>query len=114
MATTSTSIRIKNVVLVHGGFVDGSGWEAVHRTLLRDGYSVAVVQNPTTSLADDVAATRRIIQEQDGPVMLVGHSYGGAVITEAGNDPKVVGLVYVAAFAPDSGESVSTLISGAP
>lgn len=114
MATTSTSISIKNVVLVHGGFVDGSGWEAVNRTLLKDGYKVAVVQNPTTSLADDVAATRRALKEQDGPAVLVGHSYGGAVITEAGNDPKVAGLVYVAAFAPDSGESVSTLIKDPP
>src|SRR5271165_6467328 len=105
---------VKNVVLVHGGFVDGSGWEGVYKTLKRDGYTVSIVQNPTISLADDVAATKRTIANQDGPVILVGHSYGGAVITEAGNDPKVAGLVYVAAFAPEKGESVSTLINSAP
>jgi pimeloyl-ACP methyl ester carboxylesterase len=109
---------VKNVVLVHGGFVDGSGWQGVYKALKKDGYTVAVVQNPTVSLEDDVAVTKRTIASQDGPVILVGHSYGGAVITEAGNDPKVAGLVYVAAFAPDKGESVSTLISnpspGAP
>ena len=99
-----------NVVLVHGGFVDGSGWEDVHNILTRDGHHVAIVQIPTLSLADDVAATRRVIDTQDGPVVLVGHSYGGAVITEAGNDPKVAGLVYIAAFAPDKGESVASLI----
>ena len=106
------------VVLVHGGFVDGSGWEDVYRILKKDGYNVSIVQNPTSSLADDVAATKRVLAEQNGPVILVGHSYGGAVITEAGNDPKVAGLVYVAAFAPDKGESVGTLIKdpqpGAP
>jgi pimeloyl-ACP methyl ester carboxylesterase len=102
------------VVLVHGGFVDGSGWEDVYRILTRDGYAVSIVQNPTTSLADDVATTRRVVQAQDGPVILVGHSYGGAVITEAGNDPKVAGLAYIAAFAPDKGESVSTLIKDPP
>src|SRR6202023_3571421 len=109
---------VKNIVLVHGGFVDGSGWEGVYKILKKDGYTVAVVQNPTISLADDVAVTKRTIASQNGPIILVGHSYGGAVITEAGNDPKVVGLVYVAAFAPDRGESVSTLIKdttpGAP
>jgi len=104
----------RNVVLVHGGFVDGSGWEAVYRALRRDGFAVSVVQNPTISLADDVNATRRVVAAQNGPVILVGHSYGGAVITEAGNDPKVVGLVYIAAFAPDRGESVSTLIKDPP
>ncbi len=108
----------KNVVLVHGGFVDGSGWEGVYRALRRDGFPVSIVQNPTTSLADDVNATKRVVAAQEGPVVLVGHSYGGAVITEAGNDPKVVALVYIAAFAPDKGESVSTLIKdpapGAP
>ena len=88
-----------SIVLVHGGFVDGSGWEGVYTILKKDGYSAGVVQNPTTSLADDVATTRRVIAEQTGPVILVGHSYGGAVITEAGNDPKVVGLVYITAFA---------------
>ena len=92
-------MAVKNIVLVHGGFVDGSGWEEVYKTLKRDGYTVAIIQNPTISLADDVAATKRTIANQDGPVILVGHSYGGAVITEAGNDPKVAGLVYVAAFA---------------
>jgi len=103
-----------NVVLVHGGFVDGSGWEDVHNILTRDGHHVSIVQNPTLSLADDVIATRRVIDAQDGPVILVGHSYGGAVITEAGNDPKVVGLVYIAAFAPDTGESVASLIKDPP
>jgi len=105
-----SSVALKNIVLVHGGFVDGSGWQGLYKILKRDGYTVAVVQNPTTSLADDVAVTKRTIANQDGPVILVGHSYGGAVITEAGNDPKVAGLVYVAAFAPDKGESVSSLI----
>src|SRR5947209_8581805 len=108
------SAKTLNVVLVHGGFVDGSGWESVHRILKRDGYSVSVVQNPTLSLADDVAATRRVLAALDGPAVLVGHSYGGAVITEAGNDPKVEGLVYVAAFAPDKGESVASLIKDPP
>ena len=103
-----------NVVLVHGGWVDGSGWEDVHNILTRDGHHVAVVQIPTLSLADDVVATRRVIDAQDGPVVLVGHSYGGAVITEAGNDPKVAGLVYIAAFAPDKGESVASLIKDPP
>jgi pimeloyl-ACP methyl ester carboxylesterase len=103
-----------NVVLVHGGFVDGSGWEGLYKSLKRDGYNVAIVQNPTISLADDVALTKRTIANQDGPVILVGHSYGGAVITEAGNDPNVVGLVYVAAFAPDKGESVSSLLKDLP
>jgi pimeloyl-ACP methyl ester carboxylesterase len=110
--------RVKNVVLVHGGFVDGSGWQGVYAALKKDGYLVSIVQNPTISLADDVAVTKRILATQNGPVILVGHSYGGAVITEAGNDPKVVGLVYIAAFAPDKGESVSALIKdplpGAP
>jgi pimeloyl-ACP methyl ester carboxylesterase len=105
---------IKNVVLVHGGFVDGSGWQGVYKILKKDGYSVGIVQNPTVTLAGDVAYTRRVIASQEGPVILVGHSYGGAVITEAGNDPKVAGLVYVAAFAPDRGESVSTLLKDPP
>jgi pimeloyl-ACP methyl ester carboxylesterase len=103
-----------NIVLVHGGFVDGSGWEAVYNILKNDGYNVAVVQNPTISLEDDVAVTKRVIAAQDGPVTLVGHSYGGAVITEAGTDPKVAALVYITAFAPDKGESVSSLIKDPP
>ena len=105
---------VKNVVLVHGGFVDGSGWEGVYKALKKDGYTVTIVQNPTISLADDVAVTKRALAAQDGPVILVGHSYGGVVITEAGNDPKVAGLVYIAAFAPDKGESVSALIKDPP
>jgi pimeloyl-ACP methyl ester carboxylesterase len=105
---------VSNIVLVHGAFADGSGWEGVHKILKKDGYNVAVVQNPTLSLTDDVAATRRAIAAQSGPVILVGHSYGGAVITEAGTDPKVAALVYIAAFAPDKGESVSTLIKDPP
>ncbi len=110
-AARSTS---RNVVLVHGGFVDGSGWEAVYRSLRSDGYTVSVVQNPTISLSDDVRVTKRAIAAQNGTVILVGHSYGGVVITEAGNDDKVVGLVYIAAFAPDRGESVSSLIKDPP
>jgi len=106
-----TEIRI---VLVHGGFVDGSGWEGVYQLLKKDGYRVSIVQNPTISLAGDVAATKLIVHAQSGPVMLVGHSYGGAVITEAGTDPQVVGLVYLCAFAPDTGESVNTLIANPP
>ena len=112
--TNTNTATIKNVVLVHGGFVDGSGWEGVYQMLKKDGYKVSIVQNPTLSLADDVAATKRIIAMQDGPVILVGHSYGGVVITEAGNDPKVERLVYIAAFAPDKGESVDALIKDPP
>jgi len=104
----------KNVILVHGGFVDGSGWEGVYKILRKDGFAVSIVQNPTISLADDVAVTKRVIAGQAGPVILVGHSYGGAVITEAGTDPKVIGLVYITAFAPDQGESVSSLIKDPP
>jgi len=105
---------IRNVVLVHGGFVDGSGWQGVYDHLRKDGYGVSIVQNPTLSLADDVAVTKRAIDAESEPVILAGHSYGGAVITEAGNHPKVAALVYVAAFVPDAGESVNTLLAGFP
>jgi pimeloyl-ACP methyl ester carboxylesterase len=105
---------MRNVVLVHGGFVDGAGWEGVYKILKRDGYNVSIVQNPTISLEGDVAATKLILAAQDAPAILVGHSYGGAIITEAGNDPKVAKLVYIAAFAPDEGESVNTLIKDPP
>ncbi len=105
---------MKNIVLVHGGFVDGSGWEGVYRVLKQDGYDVSIVQNPTISLDGDVAATKRVLAGQDGPAILVGHSYGGAVITQAGNDSKVAGLVYITAFAPDKGESVASLIKNPP
>ncbi|HET6998454.1 MAG TPA: alpha/beta hydrolase [Solirubrobacterales bacterium] len=103
-----------NIVLVHGGFVDGSGWQGVYSALRRNGYSVSVVQNPTLSLEDDVTVTKRVIDAQSEPVILVGHSYGGAVVTEAGNDPKVAALVYISAFVPDQGESVETLIANPP
>ena len=105
---------MKNIILVHGGFVDGAGWESVYKILKKNGYTVSIVQNPTISLEGDVAATKRILAAQDGSAILVGHSYGGVVITEAGNDPKVAGLVYIAAFAPDKGESVATLIKDPP
>jgi pimeloyl-ACP methyl ester carboxylesterase len=103
-----------SIVLVHGGFVDGSGWEGVYGLLRKDGYDVGVVQNPTKSLADDVATTKQVIAQQKNSVVLVGHSYGGAVITEAGTDPKVSRLVYITAFAPDKGESVQSLIKEPP
>jgi pimeloyl-ACP methyl ester carboxylesterase len=106
--------NIKNIVLVHGGLVDGSGWFGVYKILKQDGYNVSVVQNPTITLAGDVEATNIVLDEQPGPVVLVGHSYGGAVITQAGNHPKVDGLVYITAFAPDKGESVNTLIANPP
>jgi pimeloyl-ACP methyl ester carboxylesterase len=102
------------VVLVHGGFVDGSGWQAVYKALTTQGHEVRVVQNATTSLEDDVATTHRVLDSIEGPVVLVGHSYGGAVISEAGNHERVESLVYIAAFAPDKGESVSALIADAP
>jgi pimeloyl-ACP methyl ester carboxylesterase len=102
------------VVLVHGGFVDGAGWQEVYRLLKDDGYSVSIVQNPTLSLDGDADATKRVVDAQDEPVILVGHSYGGAVITEAGNNPNVAALVYVAGFMPDKGEAVNTLIGGFP
>ena len=110
----SVDSTVKTIVLVHGGFVDGSGWEEVYKLLKKDGYTVSIVQNPTLSLADDVAVTKRVLANHNGPVILVGHSYGGAVITEAGNDPKVAGLVYITAFALDNGESVSALIKDPP
>lgn len=114
MSQETKSLGVKNIVLVHGGFVDGSGWESVYNALKKDGYNVSIVQHPTISLAGDVAATKMVMSALDGPVILVGHSYGGVVITEAGNDRKVAGLVYVAAFAPDKGESVSSLIANPP
>jgi len=112
MAGHSTSTA--SVVLVHGGFVDGAGWEGVYNILKKDGFNVSIVQNPTTTLADDVAATKLVIAQAQGPVVLVGHSYGGVVITESGTDPKVKGLVYITAFAPDKGESVQSLIANPP
>ena len=114
IAQTTSSAPVKNIVLVHGAFVDGSGWEGIYKILKKDGYTVAVTQHPTISLADDAAVVKRVIATLNGPVLLVGHSYGGAVITEAGNDPKVVGLVYVTAFAPDKGESVTDLLKTLP
>jgi pimeloyl-ACP methyl ester carboxylesterase len=108
------STGVRNVVLVHGGFVDGSGWQQVFDLLTRDGYAVSIVQNPTLSLEGDAAATRQILDQQDGPAVLVGHSYGGAVISEAGTHGSVAALVYIAAFAPDKGESVNTLIADPP
>jgi pimeloyl-ACP methyl ester carboxylesterase len=106
--------EVRNVVLVHGGFVDGSGWHGVYDALTADGFNVSVVQNPTLTLADDAHATRRVLDKQDGPAILVGHSYGGAVITEAGTHENVAALVYITAFAPDTGESVLTLIGTFP
>src|SRR5712691_4375514 len=106
--------QVKNIVLVHGGFVDGAGWEGVYKILKRDGYNVSIVQNPTISLEDDVAVTKRTRAAQDGPTILVGHSYGGAVITEAGNDPKVSALVYIAAFAPVVWEGAATIEKSLP
>jgi len=105
---------IQNVVLVHGAFADGSGWEPVANILKNDGYTVSVVQHPETSYAEDVRFTKALIDRQSGPVVLVGHSYGGAVITEAGNHPKVAALVYIAAFALDTGESCATIEQGLP
>ncbi|HYB28824.1 MAG TPA: alpha/beta hydrolase [Solirubrobacteraceae bacterium] len=105
---------VRNVVLVHGGFVDGSGWRGVYDQLTADGFNVSVVQNQTLSLDSDVETATNVLDQQDGPAILVGHSYGGAVITEAGTHDAVAGLVYVTAFAPDQGESVSALIAGFP
>ena len=117
MSSASAAASV-SVVLIHGGFVDGSGWQGVYNILKPRGYRVSIVQNPTLSLDDDVAVTRRVIAAAPGPVILVGHSYGGVVVTQAGSDPKVAGLVYIAAFAPDKGESVASLIAnpapGAP
>src|ERR1700674_48062 len=106
--------KINNIVLVHGGFVDGAGWRGVYDILKKDGFNVCIVQNPTISLAGDVDAAKLVIAPQPGPVILAGHSYGGVVITEAGTDPNVAGLVYITAFAPDKGESVNTLIANPP
>lgn len=111
---TAQAASTPTIVLIHGGFVDGAGWEGVYNVLRKDGFNVSIVQNPTTSLADDVAVTRRTIAQAAGPVILVGHSYGGVVATEAGTDPKVAGVVYIAAFAPDKGESVQSLIANPP
>jgi pimeloyl-ACP methyl ester carboxylesterase len=105
---------VQNVVLVHGGFVDGSGWRGVYDLLTADGFNVSVVQNQTLSLESDVETTHQVLDQQDGPAILVGHSYGGVVITEAGRHESVAGLVYIAAFAPDAGESVNTLIADPP
>jgi pimeloyl-ACP methyl ester carboxylesterase len=110
----STSLAPATIVLVHGGFVDGSGWQPVYELLKADGYNVRVVQNPTLTLEGDAAATRWVIDTENAPVVLVGHSYGGAVITEAGGHEKVAALVYISAFAPDKGESVNSLIAGFP
>lgn len=114
LSFAQTRPQVKNIVIVHGAFVDASGWGAVYKILKKDGYQVTLVQNPLTSLEDDVAATNRALDKQDGPSILVGHSWGGAVITQAGNSPKVAGLVYVAAFVPQAGESVITLLQNAP
>ena len=110
----STTKADPSILLIHGGFVDGSGWQQVYALLRAQGLDVSIVQNPTVSLADDVAFTRRLIAAQPGKVILVGHSYGGVVVTEAGNDPRVAGLVYITAFAPDAGESVAKLIANPP
>lgn len=110
--TVENRPRARNVVLVHGAFADGSGWRGVYEDLTRRGYRVAIVQNPLTSLADDVAATKRVLARQDGPTILVGHSWGGTVITEAGVDPKVAGLVYVSALSPDAGETSAQQYEG--
>ena len=114
LITQTNAQTVKNVVLVHGAFADGSGWEALYTVLTQKGYNVTVVQNPLTSLEDDVAATKIVLDKQDGPSILVGHSWGGAVITEAGNHPKVAALVYVAAFQPGDGESALQWLQTAP
>ena len=114
MSQAGSVESVKNVVLVHGGFVDGSGWQGVYDVLKKDGYNVSIVQNPTSTLAEDVAVTKRMLATQNGPAILVGHSYGGVVITEAGSDPKVQALVYIAAFGLDQGESLGGLLSQGP
>ncbi len=113
-ASAALAAPAKNIVLVHGAFADGSGWKPVADILRKDGYSVTVAQPPLTSLEDDVAATNRVLDRLNGPAILVGHSYGGAIITEAGNNPNVVGLVYVAAMAPDAGEALGALLQSKP
>lgn len=114
LAAPAFAAPVKNIVLVHGAFVDGSGWRPVYDILTRDGYTVSVVQQPLAGLAEDVAATKRILDRQNGPAILVGHSYGGAIITEAGTDPHVAGLVYIAAHAPDAGENEAALAKATP
>jgi len=114
ITTLASFAQVNNIVLVHGAFADGSGWKAVYDILTKRGYHVSMVGNPNTGMPDDVAATKRVLDRQDGPVILVGHSYGGAIITEAGNEPNVVGLVYVSAFAPDSSESLGQLAQAGP
>jgi pimeloyl-ACP methyl ester carboxylesterase len=109
-----TAAQVKNIVLVHGAFADGSGWQKVYTILKDHGYHVSIVGNPNTGMDDDVAATQRVLDKQDGPVILVGHSYGGAVISIAGNSPKVAGLVYVSGFSPDEGETLGKLASSYP
>lgn len=113
-AQSTLAEQVKNIVLVHGAFADGSGWGPVARVLDKAGYNVAIVQEPQTSLADDVAATRRVLAQQSGKTLLVGHSYGGMIISDAGNDPSVAGLVYIAAFEPDTGESLLSLAGKYP
>jgi pimeloyl-ACP methyl ester carboxylesterase len=112
--STHAQVAVKNVVLVHGAFADGSGWELVYSQLKKRGYNVSVVGNPNTSLANDAAATKLVLDRQNGPAVLVGHSYGGAIITEAGNHPNVVGLVYIAAFVPDANETLLKLLQSGP
>lgn len=114
MAGTNAMAQVKNIVLVHGAFADGSGWQKVYTILTERGYKVSIVGNPNTGIDEDVAATQRVLNRLDGPAILVGHSYGGAIITIAGNSPKVAGLVYVAAFSPDEGESLVKLLSPYP
>jgi len=114
MAVPAMAAPVKNIVLVHGAWADGSGWKGVYDILTKDGYHVSIVANPDTGIADDVSATQRVLDRQEGPVILVGHSYGGSVITEAGVDPKVVGLVYIAAFGPDEGETTGQYLPKGP